>query len=385
MLTFGDVLRSLREQRGMRQQDLVGSGVSRSLISLYETGRQLPTYRALQVLADRLGVAPDVFFGEHEPVVQESMLALMHQAELAENQERLDEAVDLWHNARMLCVTFGLTVWRTFATLRWGGSLARTGAWQRALDVLLPLFAEGALQHGHPEFYRLSRTIGECYRYLGQPSQARTYFQLAQSTVPQADARWIRMQINVATATAQQGHFEVAADQFRLAEDAAKKMGDGMLEGWAIVGWVTATLDRELTDGCESGLIRVTSLANILQDYSLRIAVLHNRVVLHRLREEWDVVETLLHELKGHKLSDEHEAQILAEVIYLKVARGDWAAAKLALKHALQLPVLGPVRARLLIAAARYYEAQGDDKEREHSLRTAQELLWAAGNHERVE
>ena len=55
--SFGARVRELRVQRGLRQSDLTGPGISASYLSLLEHGRRQPTPRVVAELAARLGVA----------------------------------------------------------------------------------------------------------------------------------------------------------------------------------------------------------------------------------------------------------------------------------------------------------------------------------------
>lgn len=55
--SFGTVLRRLRAERGMTQEDLAfASGAGRAAIARMETGRQLPSMPTLVRLAAALGV-----------------------------------------------------------------------------------------------------------------------------------------------------------------------------------------------------------------------------------------------------------------------------------------------------------------------------------------
>ncbi|WP_081503837.1 MULTISPECIES: helix-turn-helix transcriptional regulator [Alicyclobacillus] len=47
--SFPGILRQLREERKLTQADLAGDGISRAAISLYESGRRVPTYEVLEI------------------------------------------------------------------------------------------------------------------------------------------------------------------------------------------------------------------------------------------------------------------------------------------------------------------------------------------------
>jgi transcriptional regulator with XRE-family HTH domain len=58
---FGERLRRLRQQRGLKQSDLVDTGLSASYISRIESGHRAATPQVAEVLARRLGVDPGFF------------------------------------------------------------------------------------------------------------------------------------------------------------------------------------------------------------------------------------------------------------------------------------------------------------------------------------
>ncbi|HLS91040.1 MAG TPA: helix-turn-helix transcriptional regulator, partial [Limnochordia bacterium] len=61
--TIGQTIRRLRLSQGLTQQDLAGDAFSKSYISQLERGSVIPSLRALDILAERLGV-PTTFFIE---------------------------------------------------------------------------------------------------------------------------------------------------------------------------------------------------------------------------------------------------------------------------------------------------------------------------------
>ncbi len=56
---LGRRLRSLREQRGLRQSDLAGASLSAAYVSMIEHGRRRPSARVIAELAGRLDIDPD--------------------------------------------------------------------------------------------------------------------------------------------------------------------------------------------------------------------------------------------------------------------------------------------------------------------------------------
>lgn len=73
---FSEVLRSLRIQRGLTQQELGGYvGLSKAVISKYENGIGYPTLDSLIYFAEYFGVTTDYLLGvEHSKIIDVSDL-----------------------------------------------------------------------------------------------------------------------------------------------------------------------------------------------------------------------------------------------------------------------------------------------------------------------
>lgn len=64
MLSMGDTIRALRNERNISQERLAKKiGVTRSMIALYESGERLPSLSALIELSRALGVTTDYLLG----------------------------------------------------------------------------------------------------------------------------------------------------------------------------------------------------------------------------------------------------------------------------------------------------------------------------------
>jgi transcriptional regulator with XRE-family HTH domain len=63
-MEFGEILRKMREDKGLSQQDLAElAGVQASAISHFELGRRLPSFENIRRLADALNVTSDYLLG----------------------------------------------------------------------------------------------------------------------------------------------------------------------------------------------------------------------------------------------------------------------------------------------------------------------------------
>ncbi|MNJ01465.1 HTH-type transcriptional regulator Xre [compost metagenome] len=64
MITCGEQITYLREQKGLTQEELASKlGISRSALSHYEKNRREPEFQVLSDIADLFGVSLDFLFG----------------------------------------------------------------------------------------------------------------------------------------------------------------------------------------------------------------------------------------------------------------------------------------------------------------------------------
>ena len=67
MATFSDMLTCLRKQNGLSQKDLAEkTGLTRSAIGMYETGKREPDFETLEIFADFFNVNMDTLLGKSE-------------------------------------------------------------------------------------------------------------------------------------------------------------------------------------------------------------------------------------------------------------------------------------------------------------------------------
>lgn len=67
MAAFADMLTSLRKQEGLSQKELAGkTGLTRSAIGMYETGKREPDFETLEIFADFFNVNMDTLLGKAE-------------------------------------------------------------------------------------------------------------------------------------------------------------------------------------------------------------------------------------------------------------------------------------------------------------------------------
>ncbi|SDX06376.1 Transcriptional regulator, contains XRE-family HTH domain, partial [Alicyclobacillus hesperidum] len=357
--SFPEILRRLREERNLTQADLAGKGISRALISLYESGRRTPTYETLAYLAERLQVTVDIFFGFNNEVVQKAMMTLIHQAEQAERQERWKDALEMWESAHNLCEAYHFTTWDFHINAHRGITLVNLERYQCAVEILLPLVVDPRLHDNRDVAYDILRGLALSTRQLGQLKMSETFFRLILHLLGPSDERWIRTHINLASIYELLGEHDQAIRHYITAAESARRMGNAELEAWAIIGWTTAEMSSGMTEHVSLLLDRAHDLAESQQDAYLLYAVRHNRLVLKRIQRDVDAFLRDYAVLLNEVPSDEWKARLLEEKIKWFLADQNWNDAETCLHEALGLPVTTPIRAELLMLGGELYKQRG--------------------------
>lgn len=74
-MKFPDILKSLRKREGLNQLELANSiGVSRSAISMYESGQREPDFETMETIADYFNVSMDYLHGKSDKMGGSSKL-----------------------------------------------------------------------------------------------------------------------------------------------------------------------------------------------------------------------------------------------------------------------------------------------------------------------
>lgn len=164
---FGERLRRLRQQRGLKQADLTDGGLSASYISRIESGNRAVTAHIAQVLADRLGVDVGVFQSNREISLtrlladaQAGLATANHTAAAAAFQAALDQSSGAQLPTRWL-IRQGLST-----TL---SNLGRLADWQHHQEALVRLATEAA----SPDLLTQAYTgLSNCLRLRGEVAGA---------------------------------------------------------------------------------------------------------------------------------------------------------------------------------------------------------------------
>ena len=378
-MTFGEILRTLREERHWTQHDLQTTGLSRVLISHYEQGRRLPSFDHVQYLADALQVAVDVFFeGRGTAVAYETVLKAITHGTQAMQRCAWDEAETVWAQAWTLAMTYHFPQWaHEILWQRAETALARQ-AWSDVITYALPWLA-------HPEWgvpsdrpYRVLAVLGTAYRALGQLQTASLFYQLAQEYVSEHSDAGLRMAVNRGTCQWLLGYCEDACRLFAYARQEAALRGYAVVEAWATVGWTTVLLDGGETVPVPNALDHVEQLARLVSDATLNRALQQNRVVLARLMEDWDLMGELLQSLAHSYSEDPPPLSLVTEYLYRYAALGQWNAGEDLLRQARQSVGIGVEVQHFWNAAAVFYRGrdQTTRADKAHAFGQLRHLTW---------
>ena len=99
-MPFKDMLKLLREERGLSQDELARlTQLSKSTISMYENGNREPKFETLEVIADFFNVDMNTLLDKKQPVIalaqQEETLVKKYRQLDADGREDVDDYVDM--------------------------------------------------------------------------------------------------------------------------------------------------------------------------------------------------------------------------------------------------------------------------------------------------
>jgi transcriptional regulator with XRE-family HTH domain len=145
---IGERVQAARLAAHLTQQELAGQDYSKSYISAVERGKMTPSFQALRLLAERLGVTIAYLLGEEAPlIVTEAPEAPTVPAEVAEQAPLLHEAERMvqerrFEEALSLLEQIGRPDRTSWAHEQYAQFLADQGRYQEAYEQM-----RRALQH----------------------------------------------------------------------------------------------------------------------------------------------------------------------------------------------------------------------------------------------
>lgn len=99
-MPFKDMLKSLREERGLSQDELARlTQLSKSTISMYENGNREPKFETLEVIADFFNVDMNTLLDKKQPIMaltqqEETHIKKYRQLD-ADGKEEIDDLIDV--------------------------------------------------------------------------------------------------------------------------------------------------------------------------------------------------------------------------------------------------------------------------------------------------
>ncbi|WP_053958309.1 helix-turn-helix domain-containing protein [Sulfobacillus thermosulfidooxidans] len=358
---FGQILRTLREERHLTQHDLVAPGLSRTLISHYEHERRLPSFEHVQYLAQRLQVATDVFFGGHGmDTAHAQFLHCLKAGEQAERREHWADAQSWWDHALWIATTFHFVTWIPLIHWHQVQTAWAQQQWKAVVQWGVPLLVHGQSDLSREDAYRLFAILGHAHRELDQLSTAELFYQLAQTRSGIQTEQGLKMMINRASCRWLLGDCREAARLFDGVRHEAADHHWASLEAWAQIGWTTAQLSQDRPTDCLEALDRAAHLADALADLALQQAVQQNRLVIARMRGQWNDVDHIFSELRT--LRSPLPLSWITERLYWCGATGAWEEGQEWVRKAEQCAGLGQEVRDFWRATAVFFQAWGSPR-----------------------
>lgn len=168
--SFAVRLSRLRKAAGLSQTDLAGDDLSPSYVSLLESGKRTPSSAVVSTLAARLGCTASMLWeGEHSERERRLSLELSY-ARLALTHGGLPDAQE---RLRALLDEPDLDLHRRDeATLLLGRAYERGGEFDRAIEVLTPLFSRSVSGNSHLPPSSVGVKLCFCCLEVGDVQQA---------------------------------------------------------------------------------------------------------------------------------------------------------------------------------------------------------------------
>ncbi|MEU6279010.1 helix-turn-helix transcriptional regulator [Streptomyces sp. NPDC047028] len=339
---FGRLLRRLRVERGLSQADLVGAKVSASYVSRLESGGRAVTPQAAAHLADRLGIAADVFRVSPGTAATDRAPALLAAAVTALDDGAPAEAVRLLATCAALPDVSPAYAWQVLWQLaRAHERLGDVPARRDALERLRPVVQEAGITHLR---VRVLAALSGCDRTLGDTEAAVAEGREALASAQGATAA------DQAEALAALAAAEVEAGRLGEADEHAGLLlehAEGASGGRRVRAlWTAATVHaaRDAHDRAlpllEEALRAADARADLLLWARLRLAAVSAHLEVHgevtAEAERWcREAETALAMMDGPA---GHPAELLAVQARIAFRRGDVAGAAGLCREALAEP-----------------------------------------------
>jgi len=378
METFGEILRSIRIDKGLHQGDLVAPGLPRPAIVQMESGKRTPTYEQLLVLSEKLDVPVTVFFeGVVNPSVQKAIATLMQQALRAEHKERWEEAYACWESMLDLSQSYRMTSYALEARWHVALSLEHLGRAPEALEAYLALLAEGWGASNADMRMNLFTHLGSTLRLVGQWEESNIFFKLALQLLAADDPKRGTVHLNLGSGYLLLNRWDDAQAHYTAAHTHATEHGLDLLEAWSLIGLASIQLNQgEASAEIDAWLRRAEHIAYVERVEELQTAVLHNQIALYRLRGDGSRARRLWEKYASlAPATKEAFIERLIEQCQLAAACADDALGEEALSLAATATVPLALQSRLWQAIAAYALSKEDPLRAEEALLRASDTF----------
>lgn len=386
---LGDRIRTRRQELRLSQQQLAGKEMTRSFISLVESGKSAPSPESLRVIAQRLGKPVEYFLygeGTEQEYAIQTALALVESAERdldASGQALVESAERKLQHALRTCTT-----------------LDRTDVEAKVRSLLMQCHRRARL---YEEMLDQGESTLDCFKRLGDAANmAVTYHEMARAafyleeygtarrnyeravlyTEGLKAMQELRVQslLWLGTSLFRLGNLDEAMKRYRQASDESSVINDPALQGHIAMslGWVLFRASK-----VEEGLSWTRRAFDLLRGVKSQDAVLaqHNLGIVLAARGSWEeaygIFERCLETYKSQGRLDK-QASVLEELCFYWIQRGDlvraeaqcWAAVDL-----LDLETDSILRGRLYRLLGILARRRGDLLQAKNLLRMSLDIL----------
>lgn len=298
---FGERLRRLRRQQGLKQSDLTGESLSASYVSRIESGGRAVTQHIAQLLADRLGVDVSVFQSNRAAIAADSLV----EGQQALTSGDYEAAVNILETLLAKAQGTPLAVeWHARQSLTTAlGNLGRLAEWRRHQARLVSL----AVEAESPRLLASAYTgLSNCLRRAGEIDRAYT---AARSAVEHSrhpdvpESHRVPSLIALIAAESEAGHAGEAASHAEELVDALTEQTPPRLRAKVLWAAASAQVGREGFDGImallHKAMAELPSGEDLITWARLRLAAvsLHYRAgrpIDEQTRDSFDMASRVL-------------------------------------------------------------------------------------------
>lgn len=280
-MTFGAKLKQLRTERGLSQADLTGPGVSRSLVSLLENDRIMPTPQAMETLANRLGVSYLMLKDADPGPIERTVRLLVRESGLLVEDAQFTKARELSSQAVELSESYGDLALLTEARLIAGWAAMATGDPEKGMGDIVRASSRSISTMGTVDSPKLLGALAMACFYQDVYPMAQAYFEAILEVVSPRTPQRGNALLHLGIVRQSRFGWPHGREEFVAAMELGQTIGERHIEAWGLQGVMSADIDSGINPAKETWR-RLESITQLSDSATREISVALLRAQLAR-------------------------------------------------------------------------------------------------------